>query len=50
MPVLTSFPIRSFDDETITAADVVAWAKVERALSAKREACRRLSESKVAAR
>ena len=41
MSVLMSLPIRSFEDETITPADIVAWAKVERALSAKREATRK---------
>lgn len=50
MSVLISLPVRSFYDETITAADIVVWAKVERALSAKREACRKLGEGKVALR
>ncbi|WP_156358413.1 hypothetical protein [Sphingobium sp. Leaf26] len=50
MSVLISLPARSFDEETITAADIVVWAKVERALSAKREACRKLGDAKVALR
>ncbi|QGP79982.1 hypothetical protein [Sphingobium sp. CAP-1] len=28
-------------DEVITPADIEAWARVERALSARREACRK---------
>jgi hypothetical protein len=34
--------MRSTDEACITAADIEAWAKVERALSGKREACRKL--------
>ncbi|WP_298400169.1 hypothetical protein [Sphingobium sp.] len=38
-------PIRArpaASEETITAADIEAWARVERALSGKRDDCRRL--------
>lgn len=42
--------INSADDEIITAADIEAWAKVERALSGKRDACRKLHLGRVAAR
>ena len=33
---------RNAASETITAADIEAWARVERALSGKRDDCRRL--------
>ncbi|SEJ76861.1 hypothetical protein SAMN05518849_11366 [Sphingobium sp. AP50] len=41
-PTVHPLHIRSTDEECITAADIEAWAKVERALSGKREACRKL--------
>jgi hypothetical protein len=50
MSVQMSLPNRSIDKEQITAADIVAWAKVERALTAKREACSKSSKGKMATR
>ncbi len=41
-PIIQPLHIRSTDEDCITAADIEAWAKVERALSGKREACRKL--------
>jgi len=49
MPVPIPFPVRFPDAETITAADIEAWAKVERALSGKRAACHKLRQARAAA-
>lgn len=50
MPVPIPFPTRFSDAETITAADIEAWAKVERALAGKRDACHKLRQGHAAAR
>ncbi|CAM8628260.1 MULTISPECIES: hypothetical protein [Sphingobium] len=50
MPVPIPFPVRFSDAETITAADIEAWAKVERALAGKRDACHKLRQGHAAAR
>ncbi|WP_179044169.1 hypothetical protein [Sphingobium lactosutens] len=39
-PVPLPFPVPADDDERITVADIMAWARVERALSSRRDACR----------
>jgi len=49
MPVPVRLPVRFADSETITAADIEIWAKVERALSGKREACHKLRQERAAA-
>lgn len=50
MPIPIPFPVRFSDEETITAADIEAWAKVERALAGKRDACQKLRRGLAAAR
>ncbi|MGW8204423.1 hypothetical protein ACWGM0_17990 [Sphingomonas bisphenolicum] len=50
IPIPIPFPVRFSDEETITAADIEAWAKVERALAGKRDACQKLRRGLAAAR
>ncbi|MDO7834048.1 hypothetical protein Q4610_03230 [Sphingobium sp. HBC34] len=52
MPVPVRRPpiVATIDDAAITPADIEAWARVERALAGKRQACRRLRIGHAAAR
>ncbi|WP_176400336.1 hypothetical protein [Sphingobium sp. Z007] len=44
------FPVRFVDQDVITAADIEAWVKVERALSGKGAVCRTSRQGRAAVR